>query len=140
VRNVLIDSGPLIALFAVDDKHHRRFDRLVRALAADGVRLLSTWPCVVEASYLLPATQRYEMLHWLEAGGALVYPFEAYHLADMIKWMKLYSKKTKREMDLADASLYWLAAETEVTDILTVDVADFSRYRLPDGSAFALLG
>jgi predicted nucleic acid-binding protein len=32
-------------------------------------------------------------------------------------------------MDLADASLYWLAAETGVTEILTVDVADFSRYR-----------
>jgi hypothetical protein len=43
-------------------------------------------------------------------------------------------------MDLADASLYWLATETAVTDIMTVDVADFSRYRLPDGKAFTLLG
>ena len=42
-------------------------------------------------------------------------------------------------MDLADASLYWLAAETGVTEILTVDVGDFSRYRLPRGKAFTLL-
>ena len=42
-------------------------------------------------------------------------------------------------MDLADASLYWLAIETGVVAILTTDVADFSRYRLPDGQAFTLL-
>ena len=101
--------------------------------------MLTTWPCIVEASYLLAVPQRYEMLHWVELGGALVYPFEPYHLGDMIKWMRQYSKKTKREMDLADASLYWLAVETDVTAIMTTDIADFSRYRLPDGQAFTLV-
>jgi hypothetical protein len=43
--------------------------------------------------------------------------------------MRRHSERGKRELDLADASLYWLAAETGVTEILTVDVADFSRYR-----------
>ena len=140
MQSVLLDSGPLIALFAVDDKHHRRFDNLIGTLAPDGLRLLSTWPCIVEASYLLAVPQRYEMLHWVELGGTLVYPFEPYHLGDIIKWMRQYSRKTKREMDLADASLYWLAIETGITNIMTVDVADFSRYRLPDGQAFTLLG
>ena len=139
MQSVLIDSGPLIAVFAVDDKHHRRFDALIGSLAKDGLRLLTTWPCIVEASYLLSVPQRYEMLHWVELGGALVYPFEAYHLADMVKWMRQYSKKSKREMDLADASLYWLAIETGVTMIMTTDIVDFSRYRLPDGQAFTLL-
>lgn len=139
MQSVLIDSGPLIALFAVDDKHHQRFDDLITALAPDGLRLLTTWPCIVEASYLLAAPQRYEMLRWVELGGALVYPFEPHHLGDMVKWMQQYSKKTKREMDLADASLYWLAIEIGVTAIMTVDEADFSRYRLPDGQAFELM-
>ena len=139
MRSVLIDSGPLIALFAVDDRHHPRFDALIASLAKEGLRLLTTWPCIVEASYLLAVPQRYEMLRWIELGGALVCPFEAYHLADMVKWMRQYSKKSRREMDLADASLYWLAAETGVTTIMTTDVADFSRYRLPDGRAFTLL-
>jgi predicted nucleic acid-binding protein len=35
-------------------------------------------------------------------------------------------ERDKREMDLADASLYWLAVETGLTEILTVDVSDFS--------------
>lgn len=139
MRSVLIDSGPLIALFAVDDRHHQRFDERVSSLSAEGLRLLTTWPCIVEASYLLASPQRYEMLRWVELGGVVVYPFEAHNLADMVKWMQQYSKQTKREMDLADASLYWLANETGVTEILTMDVADFSRYRLPDGQAFTIL-
>lgn len=139
VRSVLLDAGPLVALFAVDDKHHSRFDRLVAKLAVDGLRLLTTWPCIVEAAYLLDAPQRFELLGWIELGGVQVYPFEPHHLTDMVKWMRQYTEPAKREMDLADASLYWLAAETGVTDIMTVDVADFSRYRLPDGRPFSLL-
>ncbi|MBF0099241.1 MAG: toxin-antitoxin system, toxin component [Magnetococcales bacterium] len=53
--------------------------------------------------------------------------------------MAKYSEIGKREMDFADATLVWLADETNTTDIMTVDVADFSRYRLPDGRGFNLL-
>ena len=139
MRSCLIDSGPLIALFAVDDHHHARFDGLVKELSVGGLRLITTWPCIVEASYLLEIPQRFEMLKWIELGGAVVYPFEPVHLSDIVRWMRRYSESGKREMDLADASLYWLADETGVTEILTVDVADFSRYRLPRGKAFTLL-
>jgi predicted nucleic acid-binding protein len=139
VRNCLIDSGPLIALFAVDDHHHARFDALVKELSVGGLRLITTWPCIVEASYLLEIPQRFEMLKWIELGGAVVYPFEPAHLGDIVRWMRRYSEGSKREMGLADASLYWLAAKTGVTEILTVDIADFSRYRLPRGKAFTLL-
>ncbi len=139
MKSVLLDSGPLIALFAIDDKHHRRFGQRVTSLSRDGLRLLTTWPCIAEASYLLATPQRYEMLHWIELGGALVYPFEPYHLGDLTKWMRQYSRKTRREMDLTDASLYWLAIETGETSILTTYIADFSRYRLPDGQPFVLL-
>ncbi len=139
MRSCLIDSGPLIALFAVDDNHHARFDAMVRELSVGGLRLITTWPCIVEASCLLEIPQRFEMLKWIELGGAVVYPFEPVHLSDIVRWMRRYSESGKREMDLADASLYWLADETGVTEILTVDVADFSRYRLPRGKAFTLL-
>jgi predicted nucleic acid-binding protein len=139
VRSCLIDSGPLIALFAIDDRHHTRFDTLVKEESVGGLRLLTTWPCIVEASYLLEIPQRFEMLKWIELGGVVVYPFEPAHLGDMVRWMRRYSERGKREMDLADASLYWLAVESGVTDIMTVDVTDFSRFRLPRGKAFTLL-
>ncbi len=79
------------------------------------------------------------MLRWIELGGAVVYPFESAHLEDFVRWMRRYSEVNKREMDLADASLYWLASETGITEILTTDVTDFSRYRLPSGKSFTLL-
>ena len=42
-------------------------------------------------------------------------------------------------MDFADATLYWVASETGVREIMTTDVRDFSRYRLPDGQFFSIL-
>ena len=123
----------------MDDHHHARFDALVKELSVGGLRLVTTWPCIVEASCLLEIPQRFEMLKWIELGGAVVYPFEPAHLDDIVRWMRRYSERGKREMDLADASLYWLAAATGLTEILTVDVLDFSRYRLPRGKPFTLL-
>ncbi len=139
MRNVLIDAGPLIALFATDDRHHERIDGRVAELAAQGLRLLTTWPCVVEAACILDPPHRFEMLHWIVLGGVQVYPFDPHHLEAMIGWMRRYTEPGKGEMDFADASLYWLAADTGIVDILTVDVADFSRYRLPDGARFNVL-
>jgi predicted nucleic acid-binding protein len=51
VRSVLIDAGPLIALFAEDDKHHQPLEAKLASLAEEGLRLLTTWPCVVEAEH-----------------------------------------------------------------------------------------
>jgi hypothetical protein len=53
--------------------------------------------------------------------------------------MKKYTESNKREMDFADASLYWLAIETGISEIMTLDCNDFYRYRLPDGKAFRVL-
>ena len=83
-------------------------------------RLLTTWPCITEASYLLASPHRFEMLKWIQLGGVVVYPFEPLDLAQMLPWMRRYSERGKREMDLADASLCWLAVETGVTEIMTM--------------------
>lgn len=139
MKNILVDAGPLIALFAVDDTHHQHYDTLIAEASPNGLRLLTTWPCVVEASYLLAVPQRFELLRWIELGGILVYPLEPHHLADIVGWMQTYTQPGKAEMDFADASLYWLAHETGVRDIMTVDIRDFSRYRLPDGQSFNIV-
>ena len=139
MRNVLIDAGPLVTLFATDDAHHTRYDQLVAEASTDGLRLVTTWPCIVEASYILDTPWRFELLHWIEQGGVQVFPFDPSHLAVMLPWMRRYTEKAKRDMDLADASLLWLASETGLREIMTIDVKDFARYRLPDGTALTLL-
>ena len=53
--------------------------------------------------------------------------------------MRRYTKKYKRDMDLADASLLWLAHESGLREVMTIDVKDWARYRLPGGEALSLL-
>ena len=45
----------------------------------------------------------------------------------------------RSEIDFADASLVWLVTDTGVNRIMTMDVRDFSRYRLTDGRGFEIL-
>lgn len=112
---------------------------MVLAADRDGLRFVTTWPCIVEASYLLSSESRFAMLDFVRQGGAQVYPFAASHLDDMLGWMRRYTEDGKRDMDFADASLYWLATESGITEIMTVDRNDFERYRLPDGRSFSIL-
>lgn len=139
MKTILVDAGPLIALFAADDRHHARYRDLILQSDTRGQRFVTTWPCIVEASYLLATIQRLEMLAFVEAGGVQVFPFEVSHLGAMRAWMRRFSEQGMREMGLADASLYWLAAQTGITGIMTVDRNDFERYRLPDGRAFEVI-
>ncbi len=134
----LLDAGPLVALFNPQDRFHAHFSK--RVLDPDEpVHLHTTWPCITEASHLLGPRYRVALLQWVGAGATQVYPFDASDLPQMCEWITQYTQQPRTEMDLADASLYWLASETGVTRIFTMDFRDFSHYRLPDGRAFEIL-
>ena len=57
----------------------------------------------------------------------------------MVPVMLRYTDRPRSEMDFADATLGWLADDTGVLRVMTTDVRDFSRYRLPDGRVFEIL-
>lgn len=57
-------------------------------------------------------------------------------LATLADWKEKYRDLP---MDLADASLIWVAQLTGVIEILTIDRKDFSVYRLPNGKALHLV-
>lgn len=88
---------------------------------------------------MLNAQHRQTMLRWVAAGALPVFPFSVEHLEPMIELMGRYTQSPRTEMDLADASLVWLAADTGINTIMTMDVRVFSRYRLPDGRTFEIL-
>jgi predicted nucleic acid-binding protein len=134
----LLDAGPMVALFDQRDRLHAHFRRLI-VDAGEPVQMHTTWPCVTEASHLLGPRIRVALLQWIGSGAVQVCPFDAPVLLDMCAWIKRYTQLPRTEMDLADASLYWLACESGVVRILTLDVRDFSRYRLPDGRGFEIL-
>jgi len=135
----LVDAGPLVATFGREPASGAHYEALFKRAATEQWSLATTWPCVVEASYLLLPPERFALLRWVAAGGLTVFPFAQESLAEMVELMRDYTESPRTEMDLADASLVWLAADTGVTRVMTMDTRDFSRYRLPDGRAFEIL-
>ena len=79
------------------------------------------------------------MLRWVAAGAISVFPFVQESVEPMVELMRKYTEPPRSEMDFADASLVWLATDTGVNRIMTMDERDFSRYRLPDGRGFEIL-
>ena len=135
---VLLDSSVMVAVFDDRDFHHRACVDRMRRLPA-GTEIVTTWPCVTESSYLLAPRNHLALLGWLHQGGARLVNAETHELGDWMDWMQRYSELGKALMDLADASLVWLAIKESTTRILTQDHRDFLRYRLPDGQAFEVL-
>ena len=135
----LIDASAMVAAFGKAQPKAEHYQTLLGLAARQRWSLSTTWPCVTEASYLVAPPQRYTLLRWLGAKAIAVYPFAQEELGDFADLMHRYTQSPRSEMDLADASLVWLAEQTGVTTIMTLDVRDFSRYRLADGRAFEIL-
>jgi predicted nucleic acid-binding protein len=94
---------------------------------------------VVEVCHFLGANAVQRFLRWVSEGGVIVFPFDVSNLPDLAELMARYTAEPRTEMDLADASLVWLAQDTNTLNVMTMDVRDFSRYRLPDGRHFEIL-
>jgi predicted nucleic acid-binding protein len=139
VSAAIVDASAMVALFGRDQPGQPHYQQLFGIAAAQQWSLTSTWPCITEASHLLGVPQRYAFLRWVAADALTIFPFGQDMLDGMVETMRRYTESPRTEMDLADASLLWLAADTGVNRIMTLDVRDFSRYRLPDGRAFDIL-
>ena len=135
----LVDASAMVAVFGARQPGARHYEQLFAVAAQECWQLVTTWPCITEASCLLAPRRRFGLLRWVAAGGLSVFPFGADALEPMVEMMRRYTNSPRTEMDLADASLVWLAADTGVTTIMTLDVRDFSRYRLSDGRPFEIL-
>lgn len=127
--SVLVDAGPLIALVDRSDKHHRRVKGYLKAFTG---RLLTTWPVLAEACHFMPEATQIAFLRWAEGGGLGVVELDETALGTLADWKQKYADLP---MDLADASLLWAAQRSHTFDILTIDLKDFSVYRLPSGQA-----
>ena len=126
----LIDTGPLVALFVRNDPDHARVSAWLREFRG---KLLTTWPVLTEVCHFLSPEVALRFLRWVEGGGAGLIELPADELAEVIRSMEKY---LDRPMDLADASLVWLAGRSGVRDILTVDAGDFATFRTPQGKSF----
>ena len=131
MRNIIVDTGPLVALFRRRDRDHAR---VVRFLREQPCMLLTTCHVVTEAWHLLSDAARLDMMRWIDAGGAAMIEIDA---GGAKRMLMLLQKYRDRPMDIADASLVVLAERLGINEILTIDRADFDVYRLPGGRGFA---
>ena len=138
MQNVIADSGPLGALFNKRDRFHVRAVEFFRVHGA-ALRCHTTWEVVSEVMYFLdfsPNAQG-DFLDWLHAGHSRGFmTITALDTTDLPGLSKLVRKYADRPMDLADASLVWLANKTDITEIITVDCADFAVYRTNKRKSF----
>lgn len=123
---ILVDAGPLVALVDAGDQHHKK---CVTALKVLREPLVTVWPAVTEAMYLLGDLPRAQEALWeMLARGAL--QLVSLDLADVPRMRELMSKYADRPMDLADAALVRAAEREGIRKIFTVDREDFGVYRL----------
>jgi len=123
----LLDTGPLVAWFDLGDQDHRACAAFFQEHpGAFG----STWPVLTEVCHLIPADVAPRFLSWVSLGGLGVVELSGSALELMASWMRQYGDLP---MDLADASLLWVAHEHGLRRIATLDRRDFGIYRLPGG-------
>lgn len=135
MRAVLIDAGPLIALLDRSDAHH---GEVVAALRKIQDPLLSVWPVLAEAMYLLSFSWQAQRGLWeiFETGTVQLLPLGKEDIAPIKNLMEKYRDLP---MDLADAALVRVAEREGLRQVLTLDQRDFNVYRLPRKGRFTLL-
>ena len=130
---VLVDSGPLIALFNARDRWHAPTIRWLQANPS--ARLVSTWPVATEVCALLARRVAQEaaldFLRWAQRGGIAL---EAAGDGSLTGVLRLSERFADLPFDLADASVAECASRLSIRHLLSID-ADFAVYRDRQGKA-----
>jgi predicted nucleic acid-binding protein len=135
VRAVLVDTGPLVALLKRNDDHHQE---IVALLKETRDPLVTVWPVIVEAMYLLSYSWQAQKALWeiVETGVVRLLDLDE---TDVPGVKGLMEKYRDLPMDMADAALVHVAVREDLRRVLTLDKRDFGVYRLPRKGRFTLL-
>jgi predicted nucleic acid-binding protein len=123
---VLVDSGPLIALFDRDDSYHEKIKAFIREIP---YRFVSTLAVLTEVSHMLDfsVNAQIDFFEWVMRRGVILEQIEQDDISRVISLTRKYSDLP---MDFADATLVIAAEKTGLHSIISID-SDFDIYRLP---------
>ena len=126
---ILVDTGPLVALFDPKDEQHTRCRGTLKGIREP---LLTTTPVLTEAFHMLgPSSIGSERLREFVAdGGMSVWFLDGGWLTRAFELMEQYAD---HPMDLADASLVAAAEALGTKRVFTIDRKDFETYRVRHG-------
>jgi predicted nucleic acid-binding protein len=122
---ILIDTGPIVAILSRSDQHHQR---CVAELDALRPPLLTCWPVLTEAQWLLrhDAHAIAGLFRAFETKLLALLPLDERAMPALHSFLRRYPKL---EPDLADAALVYLAEREGIGTVFTLDRRDFSVYR-----------
>ena len=125
MKKILIDSGPLIALFDASDKYHAS---AINFIKNNKSLLITTIASVTETLHLLDFNRnaQIDFLDWVNKGAVEIQNIEN---QDFSRIRELTSKYRDLPMDFADACLVFLAEKLNINMIATID-RDFTIYRI----------
>lgn len=134
MKKILIDSGPLIALFDASDKFH--YDS-VEFIKTNKLPLITTIASITETLHILDFNRnaQIDFLEWISRGGVEIHNIEN---RDFPRLKELTEKYCDLPMDFADSCLVYLAERLEINTIATID-RDFSIYRIKGKRQFKIV-
>ena len=133
--SALIDTGAILAILDRRDRWHQKCTTAFRQMRLP----LLTSQTVVTELFHLTGDDRNEMeaaWKFLQSGAVVIASTDN---SEMPALHALMSKYWDRPMDFADATLVHLAKRESLFTILTVDVADFTTYRIEGKRKFRVL-
>lgn len=133
-RDVLLDTGPLVALLDRSDPYHDACVRLWHDIAD---RCLTTEAVVTEATHLVGRAGGSPLpLELLLAAHIPIVSIESLGHEHAVRLMRAYGMLP---MDYTDATLVIVADAIRVSTIFTLDRKGFSLYRRGNGDSFTIL-
>ena len=135
ISRAVADTGPLVAIVRAREKAHKKCAAALKAIRPP---LLTCWPVLTEAAWLL----RKEPGGFRALGGLI--DSGLVQLADLdqtaVPWVIAFlDRYASAGPDLADAALMYLAERESIETVFTLDRRDFSIYRTTDGRALSIL-
>lgn len=130
MQKLLIDSGPLVALFDASDRWHEPVAAFLKEYRGE---LVTSAANVTEAAWITASVSHamlINLLTWLDRGAVTVYNVDP---GDFGRIAALATRYRTLRPDFADFALLVLAERLKTDRILTLDKRDFAVYRLRNG-------
>ena len=134
MKKILIDSGPLIALFDSSDRYHQA---AVDFIKTNKYPLATTLASITETLHLLDFNRnaQIDFLEWVHRGAVEIHNIEN---SDFKRLRELTEKYRDLPMDFADSCLVYLAEKLNLNTIATID-RDFTIYRIQGRRKFKMV-
>lgn len=135
MRATILDTGPIVGLLSDADEHHAASETAVKAAAAGGRTLFTTWEVIGEAYTLFrmryspadSAAPALEVMRWARGSAVEVL---ATAEADHQRAAALLALYGQLRLSYVDALLLAIAERHRVEELITVDGRHFDAVRL----------